>query len=100
MIAGRWGAEDEVVIGWPHHVAYDCPDPLALATFSPALLDLPVTFTSPDWPVVALGATRLDGATHVHADRPATRPAWCRGPGGHRRSARPRRPDPAMPTIP
>lgn len=41
------------MIGRAHHVAYDCRDPLALATFYSALLGLPVTFTSPDWVVVA-----------------------------------------------
>lgn len=41
------------MIGRPHHLAYDCVDPLALARFYSALLGLPVTFTSPDWVVVA-----------------------------------------------
>jgi catechol 2,3-dioxygenase-like lactoylglutathione lyase family enzyme len=41
------------MIGRPHHVAFDCVDPLALARFYSALLGLPVTFVSPDWVVVA-----------------------------------------------
>jgi catechol 2,3-dioxygenase-like lactoylglutathione lyase family enzyme len=41
------------MIGRPHHVAYDCPNPLALARFYSALLGLPVTYTSADWVVVA-----------------------------------------------
>ena len=41
------------MIGRPHHVAYDCPDPLALARFYSALLGLPVTHTSDEWVVVA-----------------------------------------------
>ncbi|SEQ67837.1 VOC family protein [Microlunatus flavus] len=41
------------MIGRPHHVAYDCPDPLALARFYAELLGLPVTYVSSDWVVVA-----------------------------------------------
>jgi catechol 2,3-dioxygenase-like lactoylglutathione lyase family enzyme len=41
------------VIGRAHHVAFDCVDPLALATFYSALLGLPITYRSPDWVVVA-----------------------------------------------
>lgn len=41
------------MIGRAHHVAYDCVDPLGLATFYSALLGLPITFVSEDWVVVA-----------------------------------------------
>lgn len=41
------------MIGRPHHTAFDCPDPRALATFYSQLLGLPVTFASDDWVVVA-----------------------------------------------
>ncbi len=41
------------MIGRPHHVAFDCVDPLGLARFYAALLGLPVTFVSDDWVVVA-----------------------------------------------
>jgi catechol 2,3-dioxygenase-like lactoylglutathione lyase family enzyme len=41
------------MIGRPHHVAFDCVDPRALAAFYSALLGLPITFTSDDWVVVA-----------------------------------------------
>jgi catechol 2,3-dioxygenase-like lactoylglutathione lyase family enzyme len=68
------------VIGRAHHVAYDCRDPQALAAFCSALLGLPVTYTSPDWVVVAEG--RLAGGDDVYVD-PAghpfclvPRPSW------------------------
>jgi catechol 2,3-dioxygenase-like lactoylglutathione lyase family enzyme len=41
------------VIGRPHHVAFDCQDPRALAEFYSALLGLPVTYVSDSWVVVA-----------------------------------------------
>ena len=66
------------MIGRPHHVAYDCPDPLALATFYSALLGLPVTFVSADWVVVA-------------ADEETSGFAFQRAPG----HVPPRWPDPA-----
>jgi catechol 2,3-dioxygenase-like lactoylglutathione lyase family enzyme len=41
------------VIGRPHHVVLDGPDPDVLAAFYSALLGLPVTFRSDDFVVVA-----------------------------------------------
>jgi catechol 2,3-dioxygenase-like lactoylglutathione lyase family enzyme len=41
------------VIGRMHHIVIDCPDPASLAEFYSGLLGLPVTYTSPDWVVVA-----------------------------------------------
>jgi len=55
-----------------HHVVLDCPDPLALAGFYSRLLGQPVTYQSPGWVVVALGARKLDGES-VYAD-PAGHP--------------------------
>lgn len=42
-----------MMIGRPHHVVYDCPDPAALADFYAELLGLPVTYRSADFVVVA-----------------------------------------------
>ena len=41
------------MIGRPHHLIVDCPDPLALARFYSELLGLPITYESPDFVVVA-----------------------------------------------
>jgi len=41
------------MIGRLHHLAFDCPDPLALAEFYAALLGRPITYRSDDWVVVA-----------------------------------------------
>jgi len=41
------------VIGRPHHVIIDCPDPEALAEFYSELLGLPVTYRSDDFAVIA-----------------------------------------------
>jgi catechol 2,3-dioxygenase-like lactoylglutathione lyase family enzyme len=41
------------MIGRPHHVAFDCPDPMALARFYSALLGRPITYADEDWVVVA-----------------------------------------------
>jgi catechol 2,3-dioxygenase-like lactoylglutathione lyase family enzyme len=41
------------MIGRMHHVVIDCPDPAGLAAFYSALLGLPVTYSSPDFVVVA-----------------------------------------------
>ncbi|HET9648743.1 MAG TPA: VOC family protein [Microlunatus sp.] len=41
------------MIGRLHHVALDCPDPLALARFYSALLGQPITYADQDWVVVA-----------------------------------------------
>ena len=40
-------------VGRLHHVALDARDPMALARFWSAVLDLPITYESPDWVVVA-----------------------------------------------
>ena len=62
------------MIGRAHHVAYDCPDPLALARFYADLLGLPVTHVSADWVVVAASA-RASGFAFQRA--PGHRPpAW------------------------
>ena len=45
------------MIGRPHHVVIDCPDPSALAGFYSQLLGQPVTYASPDWVVVAANDT-------------------------------------------
>ena len=41
------------MIGRLHHVALDCPDPMALAHFYSALLGQPITYADDDWVVVA-----------------------------------------------
>jgi len=41
------------MIGRPHHVVIDCPDPSALADFYSELVGLPVTFRSADFVVIA-----------------------------------------------
>jgi catechol 2,3-dioxygenase-like lactoylglutathione lyase family enzyme len=41
------------MIGRMHHVVVDCQDPAGLAAFYSALLGLPVTYSSPDFVVVA-----------------------------------------------
>ncbi len=45
------------MIGRPHHVVIDCPDPAALAQFYCELLGLPITFSSADWVVLSVNAT-------------------------------------------
>jgi catechol 2,3-dioxygenase-like lactoylglutathione lyase family enzyme len=45
------------VIGRLHHVVIDCRDPEALAKFYAALLDLPITYRSDDFVVVAANST-------------------------------------------
>ena len=40
-------------IGRLHHVIFDCPEPLALATFYSELLGTPITYTDDDFAVVA-----------------------------------------------
>lgn len=57
-----------------HHIAFDCPDPRALAAFWSALLDQPITFDSDDWVVVA-GNDRMSGlAFQLAPDHRA--PTW------------------------
>jgi catechol 2,3-dioxygenase-like lactoylglutathione lyase family enzyme len=45
------------VIGRPHHVVIDAPEPEALAEFYAALFSMPVTYRSPDFVVVAQNGT-------------------------------------------
>ncbi|MFZ0160577.1 MAG: VOC family protein [Kineosporiaceae bacterium] len=45
------------MIGRLHHVVIDCRDPEALAKFYAALLDLPITYRSDDFVVVAANST-------------------------------------------
>jgi catechol 2,3-dioxygenase-like lactoylglutathione lyase family enzyme len=45
------------MIGRPHHVVIDCPDPAGLAQFYSELLGLPVTYRSGDWVVIAQSDT-------------------------------------------
>lgn len=48
------------MIGRAHHLVLDAPDPLGLAQFYATLLGLAVTYTSPDWVVIA-GADNHSG---------------------------------------
>lgn len=41
------------MIGRLHHVIFDCPDPLELATFYSKLLGLPITYQDDDFAVVS-----------------------------------------------
>jgi catechol 2,3-dioxygenase-like lactoylglutathione lyase family enzyme len=41
------------MIGRPHHVVIDSPDPRGLAEFYSELLGLPITYESEDWVVIA-----------------------------------------------
>ncbi|MEU7901717.1 VOC family protein [Actinoplanes sp. NPDC049118] len=67
-------------IGRMHHVIFDCPDPLALATFYSRLLGDPITYRDEDFAVVS-ASDRASGLAFQRAPdhRP---PAW---------------PDPALP---
>jgi catechol 2,3-dioxygenase-like lactoylglutathione lyase family enzyme len=51
--AGDFSTRMACMIGRLHHVAIDCPDPMALAQFYSKLLGLPVTYVSDDWVVIA-----------------------------------------------
>jgi catechol 2,3-dioxygenase-like lactoylglutathione lyase family enzyme len=42
-----------MMIGRMHHLIIDCPDPAALAAFYSELIGQPVTYSSPDFVVVA-----------------------------------------------
>jgi catechol 2,3-dioxygenase-like lactoylglutathione lyase family enzyme len=68
------------MIGRMHHVVLDCPDPAALAAFYSELLGLPVTYTSPEWIVVAVNDRTSGLAFQLAPDHRA--PTW---------------PDPAVP---
>ncbi|MDQ2758562.1 MAG: VOC family protein [Actinomycetota bacterium] len=62
------------MIGRPHHVVYDCPDPGALAAFYAELLGLPVTYRSDDFVVVAASGTASGYAFQLATDHRA--PQW------------------------
>ena len=62
-------------IGRPHHVIFDCPDPLALATFYSRLLGDPITYADDDFVVVAASAETSGLAFQRSPDqRPPTWP--------------------------
>jgi catechol 2,3-dioxygenase-like lactoylglutathione lyase family enzyme len=62
-------------IGRLHHVIFDCPDPLALATFYSRLLGSPITYQDEDFVVVST-TDRASGIAFQRApdQRPATWP--------------------------
>jgi catechol 2,3-dioxygenase-like lactoylglutathione lyase family enzyme len=62
------------MIGRPHHVIIDCPDPLALAGFYSELLGLPVTYRSQDFVVVSRDDRSSGFAFQLAADHRA--PQW------------------------
>lgn len=62
------------MIGRPHHVVIDCPDPAALAAFYSELLGLPVTYRSDDWVVLADCDTASGFAFQLAPDH--QRPQW------------------------
>jgi len=62
------------VPGRLHHVVLDCRDPHAVARFWSALLDLPVTWSSDDWVVVAVDDTTSGMAFQLAPDHQA--PVW------------------------
>ena len=68
------------MIGRMHHVILDCPDPAALAAFYCELLGLPITYSSPDFCVVAVSDRTSGLAFQLMLDY--KRPTW---------------PDPAVP---
>jgi catechol 2,3-dioxygenase-like lactoylglutathione lyase family enzyme len=62
------------MIGRLHHVIIDCPDPLRLAHFYAGLLGQPITFTSPDFVVVARADNTSGLAFQLDPDH--HRPTW------------------------
>jgi hypothetical protein len=62
------------MIGRLHHLIIDCPDPPRLARFYAALLSQPITFSSPDFVVVARAADTSGLAFQLAADH--QRPTW------------------------
>ncbi|GAA1553465.1 VOC family protein [Kribbella hippodromi] len=62
------------MIGRLHHLAIDCPDPLALARFYSALLGRPITYRSDDWVVVSEDS-RTSGLAFQRAEA-YQRPHW------------------------
>jgi catechol 2,3-dioxygenase-like lactoylglutathione lyase family enzyme len=64
-----------VPIGRLHHVIFDCPDPLALATFYSGLLGRPITYCDDDFVVVSTSDQASGLAFQRSPDqRPATWP--------------------------
>ena len=62
-------------IGRLHHVIFDCPDPLALATFYSSLLGSPITYQDEDFVVVSTSDRASGIAFQCSPDqRPATWP--------------------------
>ena len=58
-----------------HYVIFDCPDPRALARFYSELLNLPITYASHDFAVVAVNDTTSGLAFQLaHDHRPPTWP--------------------------
>ena len=62
------------MIGRLHHVILDCPDPAALADFYAEVLGLPVTYSSPDFVVVARNETASGLAFQLAPDH--VPPQW------------------------
>lgn len=62
------------MIGRPHHVVIDCPQPTALAAFYSELLGLPVTYTSKDWVVIAANDSASGYAFQISVDH--QQPRW------------------------
>lgn len=72
--AGASRSKVRTVIGRPHHIVYDAPDPEALAEFYVAVLGLPITYRSPDFVVVSRNATTSGYAFQRAADH--VPPRW------------------------
>ena len=62
------------MIGRLHHLVIDCPDPARLAGFYAALLGRPVTYSSPDFVVVARDDTTSGLAFQLAPDHQP--PRW------------------------
>ncbi|MEU4235707.1 VOC family protein [Actinoplanes sp. NPDC026619] len=63
------------MLGRLHHVALDCPDPMALARFWSRLLGHPITYVSDDWVVVSTSSQASGLAFQLAPDhRPPTWP--------------------------
>jgi catechol 2,3-dioxygenase-like lactoylglutathione lyase family enzyme len=67
--------QDYAMIGRPHHVVIDTPDPMALAEFYSELFGLPVTYASDDWVVISEDERTSGFAFQLAVDhRPPTWP--------------------------
>lgn len=62
------------MIGRPHHVVIDTPEPMALAAFYSEMLGLPITYSSDDWVVIAEDDRTSGFAFQLALDH--QRPAW------------------------